>query len=285
VKVFWSSVGDIIESTPFLPIQVNVPDLMAAMASFLTQRLPLVNRITNPNEPRPNIKTPQATQDMPLQYGELPVAQHFQNVQTAAPLPMQYADFPVDQNLLEYRQLSPPTRSKPKKNKKRKQNKRKQGTKKTNAQQVNLGDATILQSTNPQKTTLRTEATVSQKTRYRTNPSKKTADASTPRSQVTRAWFTRATSELPTMAPRTTTETLKIFNHFNSPDADQVKYKNMPFNRKVNRWADKELFNFKHSDINNSPIMILNMPSRPLFFYKYQHQLDPEHQLPKFPNH
>lgn len=220
MKLFWSSVGDYIESVPFLPIQVNVPDLIAAMAQFFAQRVPLVNRLTNPNKPRPNAKVPL-----------IPETE------------FHYPDMPVETSLLEYRNIATPTTTaRPKKNKKKKQNKRKPNRRPT------------------------TET-------YKVRGSL----ASTPRnSQVTKSWFIKST-ELP--AAKTTTEQAKLFHHNNNPGSEQVKYKNMPFIRKVTRYSDKELFNFKHSDISNSPIMILNMPSRPVFMYKFNHEQKTEFPL------
>lgn len=220
MKLFWSSVGDFIESVPFLPIQVNVPDLIAAMASFLSQRIPLINRLTDPNQPRPNAKDP-----------ILPPQPH-------------YYDLPAETNLLEYRQLATPPVARPKKNKKRKQTKNKSKT----------------------KTRRRTSTTTE---RYNIRGSYGAATQGPKNLATSKTWFAKPT-EVP--AARSTTEVLKLFHHNNSPDAEQIKYKNMPITRKNNRWADRELFNFKHSDISNSPIMILNMPSRPVLLYKFNHQ-------------
>lgn len=39
-RIFWSSLGDILETLPFLPFTVNVPDTLSSMWSFFTSFLP-----------------------------------------------------------------------------------------------------------------------------------------------------------------------------------------------------------------------------------------------------
>lgn len=58
-KIFWS-IEDVIASTGWLPIEINVPDTISSISSGISgitgnilQRIPIINRITNPVKPRP----------------------------------------------------------------------------------------------------------------------------------------------------------------------------------------------------------------------------------------
>lgn len=57
--MFWS-IEDIIASTGWLPIEINVPDTISSISSGISgitgnilQRIPIINRITNAVKPRP----------------------------------------------------------------------------------------------------------------------------------------------------------------------------------------------------------------------------------------
>ncbi|KAK6640457.1 hypothetical protein RUM44_012151 [Polyplax serrata] len=207
VKIFWNSVGEAVESVPFLPVQLNVPDMISAMTTFLVNYIPFLNRIANANQPRPQkfVDSNHLVDPQAINYYETVDYDH---------VPFT----PIDRR--EYR-VEPDRKG----SKKRRKNKRKNN--KNNVERI-----------------------------YQ--------KATTPKKIFQFPSFKR-TTESPF-------EDTKLWNAVGSDQKETFKLKNMPISRKRIRVADREVFNFKNSDISNSPIMILNVPQRPITHYKIIHQ-------------
>ncbi|GJQ69817.1 hypothetical protein Trydic_g22370 [Trypoxylus dichotomus] len=59
-KIFWNGIGEWISGSDWFPIEVNVPDVISNVVSGVSgiignsvQRIPVINRITSPVQPRP----------------------------------------------------------------------------------------------------------------------------------------------------------------------------------------------------------------------------------------
>lgn len=202
IKIFWSSVGDAIENVPFLPIQINVPDMLSAMATFLSNSIPLIDRIRNPNEPRPIMK-PIPPESDGYSYGP-------------------YERIDQDDQDIEYRRMG----EKPSDEETKSVEKKEEQEKEKFEPEGKLGKGSV------------------------------------------KRIFKRPVRPLRPF-PTSTEDLVKIWH--GSQSEGSAKIKNMPITRKKFHVADREFFNFKNSDISNSPIMILNMPSRPMMYYKIKH--------------
>lgn len=195
VKIFFPSLGEVIEGIPFLPIQINVPDTISSMASFMSMYFPFLNRFTNPNNPRIKfIKKNNGT--------EIERIYEYDTPNLGATM-----DFSPNRRLFEEIEEMPRERSKI-----RRRNKRKSQKKKNSKE--NGGKGILNRFT---KTTV------------------------APPPDATKLWADLGNDQ-------------KAVHRIN----------NMPLTRKKIRVADREVFNFKNSDISNSPIMILNVPHRPI---------------------
>lgn len=203
VKIFWTSFGEAVENIPFLPIEINVPDMISTMANFLATYIPFINRFTNPNRPR-----------LPFNPGK--------DNQTNPHEVKNYDSYEFDEGFINS-SIRREYRIKPKENsaKKRRKSHKRKSNKKRNSEKSE--GKKIFPIPNMRKTT---------------------------------------------MAPP---EETKLWHTLGSDQKELFKLKNMPIIRKRIRIADREIFNFKNSDISNSPIMILNVPQRPITHYKIIH--------------
>ena len=208
VKIFWGSVEDAVDSIPFLPFEVNIPDMLSAMSTFFANYMPFINRFTNQNHPR-----------LPLK-----LVNNQTNVKELGTYYKTYVSEQSPDVSISRREYNSIPKLKTGKRKQNNNNRRKFYKNKNST--TSFADK-IFKLPNLSRTT--------------------------------------------TVSPPPNPDS-KLWHVLGTDSKETFKLKNMPITRKRIRIADREIFNFKNSDISNSPIMILNVPQRPITQFKVVHQ-------------